>query len=701
MVNGQENNSSRGAKSWTRFIPLIILVLAPVIVFWPVFGHQFLRYDDSVVVYKNPFLQQPSFDNFIHFWRYPYEGLYTPITYTVIALAAWAPMLLSGTATAAIPPDPRVFHGLNLFLHLLCVLSVWQIIRLLLRRTNQKDTPQSDNGAALPIEWAACGGALLFAIHPIQIEPVAWAAGLKDVLFGLLSLTAVWFYLLSVEAQSASRRRGCYWLATGVFILALLAKPTAVVVPVIAWLLAAWGWQRNWRDQISSLLLWFMIALAWGLLTRWVQPGTVLDFKPSFWTRPLIAGDAVAFYLYQLVWPLGFGPDYGRTPQYVSQHAWLYITGLVPWIVAAWIWLKRKNLPWLAATAGVFVVGLLPVLGLISFSFQRFSTVADRYVYLAMLGPAIALAWSLMRPQKYIATAGGAFVLGIFLLFSIFQLPHWQNNEAFFKHALEINSDSSFSHNNLGLVYADSGRPQEAIQHYNEALRIEPEFAVAHLNLADALVDQGQYREAMQHYDEAIRIVPNYARAYTNKGSALARQKRYTEAIEAHRMALKLEPGFAEAYNNLGNTLMRQRRIQEAEQNFNQALKLNPSLARAHINLGIVLAMQKRFEEAIGHFSEALRLQPTSAKAHYNLAGVLLQQGNLKEAQHHYTEALRLNPDYLNAHLRLSIVLANQGNFSGAIYHASEALRINPRHKTARQLLERLQSAQKSSGSTE
>jgi tetratricopeptide (TPR) repeat protein len=701
MANEQPDNYNRRAAPWTRFIPLIILVLATMAVFWPVIGYQFLKYDDPVVVYKNPYLQQPPFDNFIHFWRYPYEGLYTPITYTVIALAAWTPMLLPGTAISAIPPDPRIYHGLNLFLHLLSVLSVWQIIRLLLKRTNHKDTRQSDTDARLPIEWAACGGALLFAIHPIQIEPVAWVAGLKDVLFSLLSLTAVRCYLLSVDAQSVPRSRRRYWLATGVFILALLAKPTAVVVPVIAWLLAAWGWQRNWRDQFSDLLLWLVIALAWVLLTRWVQPGTVLDFKPTFWTRPLIAGDAVAFYLYKLVWPLGFGPDYGRTPEYVLKHGWLYITGLLPWILAAWIWLKRKNLPWLAATTGVFVVGLLPVLGLISFSFQRFSTVADRYVYLAMLGPAMALAWSLMRPQKYIAAVGGAFVLGIFLLFSLFQVPHWQNNEAFFKHALEINSDSPFSHNNLGLVYADRGRQKEAIQHYTEALRIEPEFAVAHLNLADALLDQGKYREAMQHYDEAIRIVPNFARAYTNKGNALARQKRFTEAIESHRMALNLEPGFAEAYNNLGNTLMRQGNFQEAEQNFNQALKLNPGLARAHINLGIVLAIQKRFEVAIPHFSEALRLQPTSAKAHYNLAGVLLQQGNIKEAEHHYTDALRLNPDYLNAHLRLSIVLANQGNFSGAIYHASEALRINPRHNTARQLLERLKSAQKSSGSKE
>jgi len=445
-------------------------------------------------------------------------------------------------------------------------------------------------------------------------------------------------------------------------------------------------------------VVWFLIAVAWGLLTRWVQPGTFLEFRPPLWARPLIAGDAIVYYLYKLVLPLKFGPDYGRTPEFVLKHGWLFLTGSVPWILAVWIWLKRKQLPWLAATTGVFVVGLLPVLGLIAFSFQRYSTVADRYVYLAMLGPALALAWGLIWPKKYFAAAGGAILLGLFLLRSVIQIPYWQNNETFFEHALKINSDSSFSHNNLGLVHAAHGRQVEAIHHYTEALRIEPEFPVAHLNLANALLDQGKYQEAMQHYAEAIRIVPVYARAHTNMGIALAKQRRFEEAIAAHREALRLEPEFAEAYNNLGKVLMRQGKLQEARNNFTKALELQPRNAEAHTNLGISLAMQKRFDEAIPHFSEALVLDPTSAQTHYNLAGVLLQQGKIKEAKHHYSEAIRLRPDYLKAHLRLSIVLANQGKFPEAIHHASEALRINPDYSIARQLLERLQYANKSSG---
>jgi hypothetical protein len=443
---------------------MILLVVVTLAVFRPVIGHQFLAYDDSVNVYKNPYFQARSLDNLLHFWRYPYEALYAPLTYTLWALTAWAPALVSADPSAAVAPDPRLFHSLNLLLHLLSVLIVWRILCLLLRRTRPTGTETAVEGTSLPLEWAACGGALLFAIHPIQVEPVAWATGFKDVLFGLLSLGAVWHYLRYVDARMQpgtgrpSRARLHYGLATGAFVLALLAKPTAVVLPVIVWLLAAWGRRRSWREQIADLSVWVIIAVAWGLLTRWVQPGTSLAFEPPLWARPLIAGDAVLFYLYKLVLPLRFGPDYGRTPQVVLEHGWLFLTGLAPFALAGWLWLKRKKLSWLVTAAGVFVVGLLPVLGLISFSFQRYSTVADRYAYLAMLGPAIALAWGLTRPKKKLAAICGAIVLGLFLLRSAWQIPYWHDTLTFFEHALRINSNSHLAHNNLGFVLTKQGK---------------------------------------------------------------------------------------------------------------------------------------------------------------------------------------------------------------------------------------------------
>ena len=688
---------------WSGLLAILILVTATLTVFWPVIGHQFLAYDDSVNIYENPYLQTRSLDNLKHFWRNPYEGLYAPLTYTLFAAIAWLPALLSADPSGAVATDPRLFHGINLLLHLLSVLIVWRIIAQLLHRVYPKEAESAIDGKSMPLTWAACGGALLFAIHPIQVEPVAWATGFKDLLCGSLSLVAVWLFLGHVAMKmrpDAGRtlRAGLYYaLSTGVYVLALLAKPAAAILPLIVWLLAGWGWRRSWREQIADLWLWFIIALAWGLLTRWVQPGAVLAFEPPLWSRPLIAGDAVLFYLYKLVLPIQFGPDYGRSPQFVLEHSWIFITGLAPIALAAWLLLKRKKLAWLATAVGVFVAGTLPVLGLISFGFQRYSTVADRYAYLAMLGPALALAWGLTRVPKKLAAGGGVVLLGLFLVRSVWLVPYWQDTLTFFEHALQVNSNSYMAHNNLGFILAKQGQDVEAIDHFNQALRIEPESPVTHLNLANALERQDKNEEAIQHYNEALRIAPNYARAHTSLGLLLAKQGQYDRAIHHHNEALRIEPRFAEAHNNLANVMARQGDFEKAERHYIEALKLDPGYARAHINFGISLAMQKRFDEARHHFSEAVRLEPNSAKAHANLAGLLTQQMKLEEAEHHYSEAVRINPGYKNAHLRLSTVLAAQGKFDRARLHISEVLRMDPDHKGARQILERIEYLDRSS----
>jgi tetratricopeptide (TPR) repeat protein len=702
-ARSQSQKPAQSRDKWSRRLAFMLLVIATLAVFWPVIDHQFLAYDDPVDVYNNPYLQARSLSNLMHIWRYPYEGLYAPLTYTIYALAAWAPGLLTANPGAEVTPDPALFHGINLSLHLLSVLIVWRILALLLSRTRFTGPGTEDGGNCLPLEWAACGGALLFAIHPIQIEPVAWVAGLKDVLFGLLSFITVWLYLRFVDLKiqlgtdRSLQARVWYGLATAVFVLALFAKPTAVVLPLIVWLLAAWGWGRSWRGQIAGLSLWFIIAFAWGLLTRWVQPGTNLAFEPPGWARPLIGGDAVLYYLYKLVLPLQFGPDYGRTPQAVLQHGWLYITGLVPFAIGGWLWLKRKKLAWLSTAAGVFVIGVLPVSGLISFSFQRYSTVADRYVYLAMLGPALALAWGLARPKKKHAAIGGAIILGLFLLRSTWQIPYWHDTLTFFEHTLQVNSDSYLGHNNLGFVLAEQGKDVEAINHFNLALRIEPESPLTHLNLANTMERQGKIKEATFHYNEALRIVPTYARAHTNLGLLLGKQGQYDKAIEHHTEAIRIEPGFAEAHNNLANVLARQRNYESAEKHYTEALRLDPGYAKAHTNFGIFLAIQKRFDEALHHFTEALRLGPNSAKAHANLAGLFVQQMKLKEAELHFSEAVRINPQYKNAHLRLSTVLAAQGEFDRARYHVAEVIRMDPDHKAARQIRERIEYLDRSS----
>ena len=720
--------------SWLPRIVVCLLLLTPLAVFWQVHSHEFVLWDDNVNVFENPAFRSVTLDNILDFWRTPYAHLYIPITYTLWAVTAVVSRWVTPQPTNGIPLHPQLFHSLNVLVHLVSVLVVWRILRLLLDRTTREGQSSVTGHTRAHLEWAACGGTLLFAVHPFQVEAVAWVTGLKDVLGGCLSFVAIWQYLAYASActdaaPSRKRARGqaqCarrhYWLATGAFVLALLAKPAAVVVPVVAWLLDVWGWPQTWRTRRLAVLPWLVLAGCWGLFTSQVQPAATILSPVPLWARPLIVGDAVAFYLYKFFFPVWLGPDYGRAPATVLAQNWLWLTGLVPWGLAVWLWCKRGQVPWLVAAVGVSVAGLLPVLGFIPFGFQHYSTVADRYMYTAMLGPALALAWGLARWPRPMLAVGCVVILGILGIRSAWQTRYWHTTATLFEHALTVHPGSALAHNNLGMALAADHRFAEAIDHYTEALRLLPSYALAHYNLGNVLRSQDKTQEAMQHYREALGLLPTYAEAHNNLGSALASQGRSTEAVYHYTEALRLQPRNAEAHNNLGNALTSQGKTQEAMYHYTEALRLQPVTAEAHNNLGSALANQGRYAEAIHHFTEALRRQPTYARAHYNLGNVLISQRKTPEAmQHyrealrldptlaeahanmgaalasqgrfgvaidHYTEALRLRPTYVNAHFNLGIALAKQGQLAEARYHFAEVLRLNPTHAAARRLLE-------------
>ncbi len=714
---------------------VLLLSLVTLVVFCLVYGHAFVLWDDNVNVYENPFLNPVSLEHVLAFWRAPYAHLYIPFTYTLWALTAAISWRLPPDAAGQALLAPQLFHSLNVLVHLLSVLVVWRLIHRLLVLTVRPGSISTLSQARL--EWAACGGALLFAVHPLQVEAVTWVTGFKDVWCGLLSYLALWQYLASggTPAPGSSSRKlgrksttpwtGRYGLATGIFVLALLAKPSAVVLPIIAWLLDAWCWPQTWRSRIPALAGWGLIAVAWGFMTSQVQPAATVLVPTPLWSRPLIAGDAVTFYLSKLFLPFTLGPDYGRAPEVVLAQPWLWLTGLLPWGLAAGVWQQRARISWLGAAAGVMVASLSPVLGWVPFGFQYYSTVADRYMYVAMLGPALALAWCLTQWSGRWVIVGTMVVVGLLGLRSLWQTRYWQTTVALFEHALTVNPQSALAHQNLGIALESQGAVAEVLHHYTEALRLRPSYAQAHYNLGRFLVKQGNTTQAIQHYEAALRFQPAYAEAhnnlgmvlasqgrsaeamshyqaalrlqtenaeaYNNLGNALASQGNAAQAVQYYRTALRLQPTFAEAHNNLGSALLAQGRIDEAMQHYTEALRLQPTYARVHYNLGNILAQRGNVPKAVQHYHEALRLQPTFAEAHNNLGSALATQGRLDEAIHHYTEALRLQPDYVKAHYSLGVAFAKQGRLAEARQQFSEVLRLDPQHATARRLLDSLQ----------
>ncbi len=358
----------------------LLLVVTTLVVFAPVVSSKFTTWDDNLNVSKNPWFNPPTTDSMLEMWRHPVYDLYIPLTYTV-----WG--ILASLAELPVPDsdgmqlNPAVFHVANLLVHLSAVLMLYALLRHIVGR-----------------RWPAAAGALLFAIHPIQVEPVAWVTGMKDVLSGALSIASLWQYVLYANAErhglSFQRRRIHYGISLATFVLALLAKPSAVMVPAAAIVLDAWIMRRSWPKVWRAVAPMLVISAGWMLHAKMVQTVAAPADGGRAWLRPLIATDTLAFYLYKLIFPLRLGFHYDRAPLTVIQHHWLYYTWIFPAAVAGVLVVFSKKLSrfLLLPSAALFVVGIVPVLGLVPFAFQRYATVADRYLYVSMIGPALALA---------------------------------------------------------------------------------------------------------------------------------------------------------------------------------------------------------------------------------------------------------------------------------------------------------------------
>src|SRR5262245_31742912 len=630
------------AKKYRRYFLVLLLIAFPAAVFWRAQNFEFVSaWDDKQNIQENPYLNPVTLPKVFHFWTQPYRGLYIPFTYTVWAGVAQLTQLSNRMPrpVSAQPLDAKPFHRLNIVLHLFSGLVVFAILMLLTQN-----------------EWAACAGALFFAIHPVQVEPVAWATGTKDLLAGLLSLIAVWQYLRYAISRkdSAGKRKptsnngyGHYVVALVAFVLALLSKPSAVAVPLILWIIDYWLLCRSPRQSLQALAPFLIVAMPVGVINKLAQPDEMGGYVAPLWARPLIAADAIAYYLYKIIYPAWLTPDYGRRVEKILQQGAVYFTSFVPLVLGISIWLVRAKMPWLTAAALVFVAALLPVSGLVPFDFQSISTGADRYLYLAIVSAALAIAYGLKQiraPRAGPVAVGCAVILCALAVRSRFQLEHWRDPVSLFTYVIEGNPNSWTAHNNLGNLDAEQGNWDEAMRHFDAALRANPRYAKTYSNIANVAHGKGDLERAIDFYHKALDLDPGNPAAHSNLGLALIKLGKIDDAIDHYQRAIKFEPEYVDAYDNLGSALMQ---------------------------LG-------RVDEAIGNYRVAVAIKPGLASAHYILAFALAQRGDLEQARTHYQAALGIEPRLVEAHSNLSLILLKLRDVQGAISHAREAVKLAP-----------------------
>lgn len=632
-------------RSFGPMLSLLSVLTVIVVVYSPVLGGKLLLWDDSINITANPHLHPPTWDSIAFFWTSPYAGLYVPMTYSFLAAETALADLLGGQSGPG-AVGPIVYHAGNLILHILNVSLAYSIGRRVTK---------SDWGGVLTGLW--------FGLHPLQVEPVAWVTETKALLSGFFSLSSLSFFLDATKSRQDRSPKtwhvGRYLVATAAMFLALLAKPTAVAVVPMAGLCAYWANTTSPRRLAYLLVPWLGIAVAFSVLTATLQP-TAVDLSP-LWARPLIAGDALSFYLAKLIFPYPLTFDYGRTPATALSHWFANVAWVVPLLIVLFCCSAPSRRVWLIPFA-IFVAGLLPSLGLVPFTFQNFSTVADRYAYLAMLGPALACGYWFSSPRGKPAKVAVLAVFSAFAVLSHQQAKVWHDDISLNEHGLAVNPRSRAGHNNLAAALLQRGQAALSLEHYQAVYELAVEDGArseALLGMGNALQQTGNLDGAQAKLEEALRRSPRYHAARLALGNVQLRKGQTELARNSFEEVLRHQPDLVEGHYNLALTLETMGRPKEAQVALRKALAVQPGHAPTHAALGNLAYRAGDYAGATQHFSASLRLDPTQAGIHFNLASALVRIGDRAAAEAHFREALRLDPAMNNARQNLQI-LRNQ-----------------------------------------
>ena len=423
---------------------------------------------------------------------------------------------------------PLFFHALNVAFHLLNTILVFQILKQLIA----KGCETKNTSKIIIISFF---GALIFAIHPVQVEPVAWATGFKDISYTFFSLLAIRTFFLPrahlASAQDAPDKRinrvKC-GSATVFFLFALLCKPTAVILP-LAILIILWGIFQNGpnRNETITIAIWFIFSAILGLFTISTQPS---ESYLSIFNRFIVFCDTITFYLYKFFLPFSPSLDYGRSIEYIIQGKWHLIPVLfIVILVVSLSFLKNRRI-WLTVL-GLFILGMAPVSGLLPFNHQKISTLADCYLYFSIFGMSVAVSFFIYRfYHSKILYAILGFIIIILVPVSTFYTYQWQNTKTLMAFTLKQNPKSLIAHNNIGVVCMKKENLSEAIAHFQKVLNIDSNNKLALYNMAlayalkndkqAALLQQKKLLEMESPYgDKLIRVLPVINRALKNDGS--------------------------------------------------------------------------------------------------------------------------------------------------------------------------------------
>lgn len=509
-----------------------------------------LLWDDQAHVTK------PELQSLHGLWRIWFDLGSTQQYYPLLHSTFWMEHRLWGDAVLG-------YHLTNVLLHWAAACLVVLIAKRL----------------SLPGAWLA---GYLFALHPVCVEAVAWISEQKSTLSAVFYLGAALTYLHFDQ----TRRRSQYFLALGLFVLALLSKTVTATLP--AALLVVFWWQRkhlSFKRDVLPLQPWFALGISAGLVTAWLERTYIgangASFALTLGERCLLAGRVIWFYLAKLVWPVNLIFTYPRWS--VNPALWwqyLFPIGVLGLAVGLWLLARQRRGP--LAGLLIFVGTLFPASGFFNVFPFLYSYVADHFQYLASLGILVPLACGLTMTSERIPSVRrlAPMIAGVLLatlaVLTWRQSAMYRDAETLYRETLRRNPASWMARNNLGAILAEKpGKLPEAIREFEAALRLHPDNRQAENNLGNALLTiPGRMPEAIPHLQAALRLNPNLDETHYNVALALSSTGRIPEAIAEYEAALRLRPDYLEAHNNLGHLLYRLGRFSEATVHLEAARRL-------------------------------------------------------------------------------------------------------------------------------
>jgi len=633
----------------------VVLVSVVLVSYIPAMRADF-NWDDGDFLIYNDLIKAP--DGLYRFWFTTEPPDYFPLTSSML----WVEWRLWGM-------NPMGYHVVNVLLHLGTCLVLWRVLRHL----------------AIPGAWLAT---LVYSVHPVNVESVAWITERKNTLPMFLAMISVFLFLRAHANKDAFSRRH-YLLALLLFLLSLLSKTSVAMFPIFLLGCLWWINRRLTRKDLLRTLPFFALSFVLSLVTIWFQSnraiGDDIIRTDGFASRLAGAGWAVWFYLYKALLPVNLCFVYPRW-DINARNPIVYIPGALLVAMGIVFWRRRDGWgrPFLFAM-GYYAVTLFPVLGFFNIYFMRYSLVADHWQYTSLIGVvALAVGGAVHLVQKQMpvfrqfAGAGAAVLVACFALLTWKQTHIYHNEETLWRDTIAKNPKAVIAYDNLGVRLAYQGQLDKAIELHQQALRLDPDNLHAMNNLGVALARLRRFDEADRYFQRVLSLDPKFASAYNNIGLSYALQGNDESAFPYYQKALELESNHADAHNNIGNVYARKGEHDQAIEHFQKALEIHPDHPEVHYDLAVSLSFQGKFEQAKQHYLKAIEAKPFFPDAHNNLGALYQQQGDIENAIARFQMALRWNPSFTSARLNLANALALAGKFHEALPNYEHLMKAEP-----------------------